>query len=76
MMGNEIYPQTDNLSCKKCGGTTFSFKWVTKSHDDMLRKALCHDGWGYMLEDSIVKCVSCGMETPYQDEIFLELRSE
>ena len=70
------YPQTDYLMCKKCKGTAWEIRWVTESCDDKISKAFCHDGFGYEIDTSIIKCLGCGVESPFEDEVFLELRPQ
>ena len=74
MAEERTYPQTDYMTCKKCGGTAFEFRWVTESYDDAICKSLCHDGWGYEVKISIVKCLGCGEESPYEEENFLAIK--
>ena len=61
------------LICKKCGGNKFSFRWEFKDEKDMFYKFLSHDGYGFLLEDAIIRCENCGAEANYEDEDFLEV---
>ena len=50
------------LTCEKCKGSQFSLQMRYKKDDEM-RLLLCHDGYGFQLEDAFWKCVKCGKET-------------
>lgn len=59
------------MRCKKCGGTNFSFRWEYDKDEEM-NLYLFNDGFGFRLEDAIVKCESCGTESLYEEEDFIE----
>ena len=58
------------MKCKKCGGTSFSFRW-DYDEDEEMSLYMCHDGMGFQLTDSIIKCDKCGKESPYEQEEFI-----
>ena len=58
------------MKCKKCGGTSFSFRW-DYDEDDEMKLYMCHDGMGFELTDSIIRCDKCGKESPYEQEEFI-----
>lgn len=58
------------MKCKKCGGTSFSFRW-DYNEDDEINLFMGHDGIGFQLEDSIIKCNKCGKESLYEEEDFI-----
>ena len=62
------------MLCKNCGGNAFSFKWVIKNEKHRLALMFCHDGIGFQLTDSIIKCAKCGKESEYELEDFLEIK--
>ena len=67
------FPHVDKLTCSKCKNDSFRFRWTLESYSELLEKALCHDGWGLMLEDATVQCAKCGHESPYRHEDYLEI---
>ena len=58
------------MKCKKCGGTSFSFRW-DYDEDEEMGLYMCHDGMGFQLTDSIIRCDKCGKESPYEQEEFI-----
>jgi len=58
------------MKCKECGGTSFSFRW-DYNEDEEMTLYMCHDGMGFQLTDSIIKCDKCGKESPYEQEEFI-----
>src|SRR6056297_4214213 len=58
------------MKCKKCGGTSFSFRW-DYDEDYEMDLYMCHDGMGFQLIDSIIKCDKCGKESQYEQEEFI-----
>ena len=58
------------MKCKKCGGTSFSFRW-DYDEDDEMNSYMCHDGMGFQLTDSIIRCDKCKKESPYEQEEFI-----
>jgi len=58
------------MKCRFCGGILFSFRWEYLEKDE-LKLYLCHFGYGFQLEDSIVKCETCGRESEYEKEKFI-----
>ena len=61
------------LSCKRCGGSGFTFTWRYSPKDEN-KLYLGHPGWGFELTDSIVRCVNCGTTSKYEEEDFLEAK--
>ena len=61
------------MTCKKCGSTNFQFRWKYLE-EDVMKLILCHDGIGFRMEDSIIKCSGCGFESPYEEEDFTEVK--
>ena len=59
------------LTCSKCGGTMFSFRWEWKDNNQYNRMYMCHDGLGLELSSAYMKCESCGKitepENTYED---------
>jgi len=53
--------------CCLCGCDKLQITWKLKSESDSLRKALCHDGYGFQIEDAIFKCSACGKEWDYDE---------
>lgn len=58
------------LICPKCNGDTFSMRQlIEKGNDETWRdliqyKLLCHDGFGWELEDFTFYCSKCGEVVP------------
>jgi hypothetical protein len=66
-------PITKQLQCKRCHHTGFSFTWVFKDEAEEDKAYLMHDGYGFELTDSKILCTTCGEESDYEDEDFLEV---
>ena len=58
------------MECKECGGNSLKFRWEYEEEDETTLY-LCHDGWGFQLEDSIITCSKCGKESDYGKEDFV-----
>lgn len=60
-----------NLTCPKCNGIILSVQWEYKKEAeiDML---LCHDGYGFQLEDAFITCIRCKFKGQASDFIALE----
>lgn len=56
-----------------CGNDSFCFRWETNSLEQEHALMYCHDGYGFQLEDAIIKCSKCGKESPYEQEEFLKM---
>jgi uncharacterized protein YbaR (Trm112 family) len=46
------------MRCKKCKGSSFKFRWKYDKKDEMAL-LLCHDGYGFEMEDSELYCTKC-----------------
>ena len=46
------------LTCPKCKGTSFTIKMKYKQEDEM-RLLMCHDGYGFQMEEAIWECNKC-----------------
>ena len=59
------------MTCKKCKGNSFSFEWKFKNEREEASAYFAHDGWGFQLEDSTIKCDTCGTSSEYEKENFI-----
>lgn len=64
-----------NLKCEKCESTDFSFKWKYHPNNEMGLQ-MCHDGFGFQLEDAIVQCSRCGISASYEKSDFLYIEED
>ena len=48
-----------DLICRNCGGKSFSFQMKYNKKEET-RLLLCHDGYGFQMEDAFWKCNKCG----------------
>lgn len=62
------------LFCKKCGGDAFKMRWEYESDRELFQLTLCHDGYGFIAEDSIITCAKCGSEARWDEDDFTETR--
>jgi len=51
-----------DLVCSKCGGKHFSLQMRYNKGDEM-KLLMCHEGFGFLWEDAVWKCVKCGKES-------------
>lgn len=61
------------LKCKKCHHSAFGFVWKFKTKKEVSDASLMHDGFGLQLSDAVIRCLSCGENSEYENEEFLEV---
>ena len=63
-----------DLECKTCGGRAFLFRWSYATEAEAVMLEVAHDGYGFCLEDALVRCAGCGKENHYALESFLGVK--
>jgi len=54
------------LQCRKCGNRRFTFKLEYEKEDEM-DLYLCHDGYGFRMEDAEITCMGCMQNMTFED---------